>query len=145
MVVDQEGTIRLVNSCAEELIGVDRCELVGRSVESLIPERLRNSHGAMRAEFHSTSGRRPMGEGRELFLLRPDGQERRVEIGLGSFEADGETFAVCCLRDVSDLKVREEHLQELVDAMPGLFYIFDPEGRLTWWKKELETVLGYSS
>ena len=39
--------------------------------------------------------------------------------------------------------VPPDRIQQVVDAMPGLFYVFDAEGRLTWWNQNLEKVLGY--
>jgi PAS domain S-box-containing protein len=145
IVVDREGLIRFVNRCAETMLDVDRHEVVGRSVEILIPESLRRSHCDSRAGFFSNPELRPMGEDRELALLRPDGQIRRVEIGLGPVEVDGEEFVVCCLRDVSPSKEREERLQEVVDSMPGLFYVFNNEGRLVWWNRAFGRVTGYTS
>ncbi len=144
MVVDTEGVIRFVNHCTETLLGVNRGQLVGREVESLVPEDLRREHRNQRGDFSSDPMLRPMGEGRELLLLRPDGRTRPIEIGLGPLEVDGENFVVCCLRNISLSKEREERLQEIVDSMPGLFYVFDSEGRLVWWNRAFGRVTGYT-
>src|SRR6266498_1228493 len=44
VVVDQQGVIQLVNSQTEKLFGYDRLEIVGQSVEALVPKRFRKKH-----------------------------------------------------------------------------------------------------
>jgi PAS domain S-box-containing protein len=78
-------------------------------------------------------------------VVRHDGSELHVEIGLGTMVVEGELHVVCSLHDVTHLREREDRIQQIVDAMPGLFYIFDADGRLVWWNRVVEKVLGYSS
>ena len=46
IVVDETGRILLLNRQTEDLFGYDRGELLGRSVDDLLPERLRQVHRA---------------------------------------------------------------------------------------------------
>src|SRR5271170_416690 len=75
VIVDQRGRIVLVNSRTEELFGYARRELLGYTVEVLIPERFHDRHLVHRSGFFHDPRPRPMGEELELFGLRKDGSE----------------------------------------------------------------------
>jgi protein-histidine pros-kinase len=72
VIVDRAGMVVLVNSQAEQLFGYSRAELIGQSVERLIPARF-SGHAAQQASFSASSGARRMGAKRALFATRKDG------------------------------------------------------------------------
>jgi PAS domain S-box-containing protein len=80
--VDQSGRIEMVNGECEEIFGFERGEMVGMSVETLIPAGLRPKHKTLRNDFIAKPSKRLMGVGRDLRALRRDGSEFPVEIGL---------------------------------------------------------------
>ncbi len=82
VVVDNRGNIRLINAGTERLFGYNRSELVGKSVEVLVPNRQADTHQALRKIFLQAPETRMMGAGRELSGRRNDGSEFPVEIGL---------------------------------------------------------------
>src|SRR5207249_568794 len=82
VIVDERGTIALVNARAEELFGYGREELVGGRVEMLVPERFAEQHPAHRREYSADPHTRAMGAGLELQGRRKDGSEFPVEISL---------------------------------------------------------------
>jgi len=144
VVVGPTGAIVYVNGRAEELLGRTASELLGTDVELLIPETLREHHRQLREEFSAHPAPGSMGSGRELAVLRPDGTELPAEIALGPLTIAGKQHALCVLRDLSEPREGERRLQEIADAMPGLFYLFDGEGRLQWWNRLFEETFGYS-
>jgi PAS domain S-box-containing protein len=79
MVVDSTGIIRMANARCEELFGHTREELIGQSVERLVPADVRPAHAALREQFHRSPAAREMGAGRELRGVRRDGSEFPVE------------------------------------------------------------------
>ena len=145
IVVDSSGSVTQVNASAEALLGWSRDDLVGQPVEVLVPEGLREAHAGHRDAYASEAESRPMGPGRELSAVRRDGTEVAVDISLSPLERDGERLVMCLLRDVSEMRGRLARMQHIVDAMPGIFYIFDAEGRLRYWNRTVETLIGYSA
>lgn len=57
LMVNEGGTIMLINAMVEQLFGYSRQELIGRSIEQLIPERFRPQHPDLRQAF--SAPRRP--------------------------------------------------------------------------------------
>src|SRR3989304_4799833 len=82
LMVNQKGEIILVNSQAEKLFGYNREELIGQSVEILVPDRFRSKHSEYSKSFFVNPQARLIGMGRDLFALRKAGSELHVEIGL---------------------------------------------------------------
>ena len=76
------GEIELANAESERLLGYRREELIGMSLESLIPQRFRTAHRGFRDAFAEAPLKRHMGAAHDLRALRRDGVEIPVEIGL---------------------------------------------------------------
>jgi PAS domain S-box-containing protein len=113
MVVDTKGIIRLANARCEELFGHTREELIGQSVEGLVPADVRPRHPELRERFHRSPAAREMGAGKELRGLRKDGSEFPVEIGLSPLPARGSEGAqvAVSIRDVTERKEQERALK----------------------------------
>lgn len=111
MLVDDTGHVVLVNAQLEKLFGYSSAELIGRSVDSLLPERYRGGHDAKRRSFFADPHARPMGAGRELFALRKDGREVPVEIGLSPITTPTGTLVVSSIVDISERREAQRLLQ----------------------------------
>src|SRR5437762_6220974 len=82
IMVDSAGVISFANAPAATVFGYSLSELIGRPIETLIPERFRDRHVGYRKGFLSEPSSRAMGAGRDLFGRRNDGSEFAVEVGL---------------------------------------------------------------
>jgi two-component system, LuxR family, sensor kinase FixL len=117
VLVDSQGHIVLVNARAEKLFGYGREELLGQSIEFLVPERFRGEHPANRAAFHASPAARAMSGGRQLFAQRKDGTEFPVEIGTSPIQSPEGSLVLHAIVDITERKQAEaearKHREEL--------------------------------
>lgn len=110
IMVDDSGAIVLVNSQVEQLFGYSRDELLGQSIEILVPLSARAKHPEYRKQFFASPSVRAMGMGRDLFGMKKDGTQIPVEIGLNPLETNGETFVLASVVDITQRKMAEDLL-----------------------------------
>ncbi len=112
-IIDSRGCILLVNKESERLFGYERSELIGKKIETLVPERYRQYHTGHRDDFFAAPRPRPMGVGLELFGVRKDGSEFPVEISLSPMKTPEGTVVTAAIRDVSERKKAEAQIKKL--------------------------------
>lgn len=112
VIVDPKGRIVIVNIQTEKLFGYRREELLGQTVEILIPGRYRSGHVGHRSHYFSSPRPRPMGAGLDLFGRRKDGSEFAVEISLSPLETEEETLVMSAIRDTTERKRGEDTLRD---------------------------------
>ena len=144
IMTDAEGRMVLVNRETERLFGYPREELLGRSIEMLVPERLRGNHPGFRAGFMADPKVRAMGAGRELFGLRKDGSEVPVEIGLTPVPTPEGLFVLSTVVDVSARRRAEARFRVAVESSPNGMVMVDPAGRIVLVNREVERLFGFS-
>jgi len=111
VVLDQTGSIVRANAQTEQMFGYARQEMIGQSIEILMPERFRSIHPQHRADYNVQPHRRPMGAGLDLFGKRKDGSEFPVDIMLGPVETENGPLVLSIIRDLSQKKEAEEALR----------------------------------
>jgi PAS domain S-box-containing protein len=117
LMMSREGSILLLNAQIEHLFGYQRDELLGRSIEVLVPARFRGQHPAHRLAFFMAPTARAMGTGRDLYGLRKDGSEFAVEIGLNPVETDQGMAVMATVIDITARKRSETTLAQQRDEL----------------------------
>lgn len=144
LMIDRAGDITLVNAQVEKLFGYSRAELIGSSMDRLVPERYRSKHPIYRGEYFAEPRIRAMGMGRELFGLRKDGSEVPVEIGLTPVDTAEGVFVLSSIVDITERKRSEELFRRALEAAPTGMLMVDMQGAITLVNAQIESLFGYA-
>ncbi|MCH7579306.1 MAG: PAS domain S-box protein [Chloroflexi bacterium] len=152
LIIDRGGGIVLVNARAEQMFGYGREELIGQSIEVLVPAALRDTHVKHRAGYSADPPVRPMGSGRALAARRKDGSEFVAEIGLGFARFDGEAIAFATVIDITERKQTEDTLRESEQRFRSLYELASdaflnvlPDGEIIDANNAAAKLLGYTA
>jgi PAS domain S-box-containing protein len=114
--IDQQGRIVLANATAERMFGYTRAELVGLTVDTLLPAAMRTRHKQHRDHYDAHPSTRPMGSGLKLEAIRRDMQPFPVEISLSPVDSEDGQRVIAVVRDISDRRAAEEKLLKISEA-----------------------------
>lgn len=117
VIVNEDQQIILLNSFAGKLFDYPVEELKGKNLETILPSRFRKKHRSHQKNFYSDPRSRPMGLGMDLFAIKKDGTEFPVEVSLGTYKTENQTFVIAF---VSDISIRKKSEQEIIQLNAGL-------------------------
>src|SRR5579871_1870675 len=128
--VNAEGVVVLANSQVVTLFGYSADELLGQSIDILVPESARGLHAARRSGYVSDPRPRPMGAGMQLAGRRKDGTEFPAEISLSALETEEGLLVSAAVRDVTNRQRAEAKFRGLLEAAPDAVVGVDADGRI---------------
>jgi PAS domain S-box-containing protein len=117
IIVNDVGTIDLVNTQTEVFFGYSRTELIGRPIEILLPDRFHARHVYHRAGFFANPRTRSMGSGLQLYGRRKDRSEFPVEVSLSSLQTQNGILAFSAVRDITERVQQQEALEQSQAAL----------------------------
>ncbi len=131
VVSDHHGNIVMVNSQVEKLFGYTADELIGQSVDMLLPESLRGTHTGHRERYYASPRTRPMGTGTDMRGRRKNGSEFSIDISLSTLKANSGFLVTSIIRDVTERRQIEDALREseslfrtLAETSSAAIYIY---------------------
>jgi PAS domain S-box-containing protein len=117
VVINEEGTIILINKQLENIFGYVREDLIGKTIRILIPERFHKIHPQHRMRYFRNPEVRPMGTGLKLYGRRCDGTEFPVEISLSPLKTPDGMLAIAAIRDITRRIEAERKIRQLATLL----------------------------
>ena len=92
-----------------------------------------------------------MGNDLEISGLRKDGSEIPLEVGLSFVQSKEGILGMSFISDISERKRANEALKlekafsnQVINSIPGIFYVFDETGRFIRWNDNFSKISEYS-
>lgn len=120
IVSNAKGEIVKVNPAAERLFGYDHGELIGKTIETLVPQKFAHHHAGIREKYIEKPKPRAMGLGMDLYAKRKDNSEFLVEISLSSFDTEEGRFAIAFIIDITVRKQQSDILKKTNSELKDL-------------------------
>ncbi|MFT6499977.1 MAG: PAS domain S-box-containing protein [Crocinitomicaceae bacterium] len=132
IITDLKGVIFKVNNVAEDLFAYEQDELIGQTIESLVPHDQREAHKEYQHKFTTQTRSRKMAVHQDLFAIRKNGCKFPVEVSLSAVDIGGEHYTMAIITDISVrkkmvelLKNEKEKAQQYLDVAGTMFVILD--------------------
>jgi len=117
VIVEQDGHIIHANALAEAMFGYQREELIGRPIETLMPESIRRKHIEQRIDYFKAPRMRAMNECTGFYGLHSQGHQFPIEVYLSPLREGDNIWSVASIRDISARKEIEDELRQSRDDL----------------------------
>jgi PAS domain S-box-containing protein len=157
IIIDAGGIIQSFNPAAERIFGYAADEVIGKSVNLLMPSPYREEHDDHLRRYLTTGEKRIIGIGREVVGLRKDGTVFPMDLAVSEVRLGDRRLFTGIVRDVTERKQAEEvlkkshrelqqtkqYLERLIESSPDAIVSTDREGSITFFSPGAEKLLGY--
>lgn len=117
IIVNEKAKIIWVNNNITNLLGYLPNELNGKSIECLVPKRIKDKHIHLRNSFINSPNKRSMNDGLGLWAIHKNNNEMPVCIELNHYEEYGEKFTVCSIRLLSEKELIASTMHKLHERL----------------------------
>ncbi len=114
IMTDSAGKMTMVSKQTQRMFGYSHKELMGQTVEMLMPERFRDQHVLKRRQYKKKPETRPMGSRQDLMCRRKDGSEFPAEIGLSLVHKGKSVSVLVNVMDITERKQLEQLREEFI-------------------------------
>jgi PAS domain S-box-containing protein len=111
VVIDQDGIVQSFNPAAERIFGYQANEIVGKSINLLMPEPQRRAHDGHIRAYLKTGVAKIIGIGREEVGQRKDGTTLPIDLAVAEWRDGDKRFFTAIMRDITARKQAEERIQ----------------------------------
>ncbi|MDH4049597.1 MAG: PAS domain S-box protein, partial [Gammaproteobacteria bacterium] len=143
VVVDNDGKIVFVNRQAELLFGYASDEMLGQTVEMLMPDAMRDGHAKHRHRYDKAPHARPLVSGLSLKGQRKNGETFDAEIALTPIDTGDGMIVSSAIRDISAGDATEAYFRNLLESAPDAMIIVDHNGRIAIANDQSVKMFGY--
>lgn len=134
IITDLHGNVVFCNNSVQRIFGYNEEDIIGDSVNVLIPGRYQDEFTRKQEQFKLTGRHMLSGKLFESYGYRKDGSEFPIEISITAWEIDGEKFTTSIIRDITErklveyeLKSSEEKFRQMTENIEEVFWIIDPK------------------
>lgn len=135
VVINRKGYIKSVNPAVEKIFGYPADSLIGKNVNTLMPEPYHSNHDFYLKRYQATGEAKVIGIGREVEGQRVDGSRFPVELSVNPVKLASGICYAGVIRDISRRKEIESALDEerrftrsVVDSLPVHIAVLDEHG-----------------
>ncbi len=144
---DSKGLIVSWNPCAERMFGYQTAEIIGKPIDSLMPERFRDEQRICMKRILEGGECHALNSTVEMSVLHKDGHEFTIELSLTMWKIADGVYFTCTMRDITQRKQTEQTLRMLSEAVrqsPEAIIITDLEGRIEYVNEAFVSNTGFS-
>ena len=119
--IGNDGLITLFNPAAEKLFGYKKEDMLGQSLDRIMPEQYRHHHNQYIQSYFATG--KPdeiIGNTVELPAVRSDGSLFQMEMSLSAGSLGNEQFVIAIARDITERKQIELSQEELIEKVDNI-------------------------
>ncbi len=147
--MNEQQKIVLFNGAAEAIFGWKADQVLGHSIDKLIPARYLGKHRQLVEQFgRGVIPSRRMSAQRTVMALRSSGEEFPIEASISHTKVDNERIYTVILRDVTESEKYRQQIEQqsqMLDQVSDAVSVVEPSGRITYWNQGAQRLLGWTS